>query len=181
MNSHNKFEHSEAETRFYDFYERYQRFIFNEAWKYRSTLPDVEDLVQEVWGSLCSKIDLLLTLSHNQVLVYLSTSVRNTAITLSRKVLSTLPLEYAEKIAYDEAALLNAIMDRRLRIAAFRKVWMAVPSRERELLERKYILLESDAEIAHALGIQASSVRMALTRARKLAFSILQENGITLL
>ena len=39
----------------------------------------------------------------------------------------------------------------------------------RQLLEDKYVLNMSDAEIASALGVKSSSVRMLLTRARSKA------------
>lgn len=39
----------------------------------------------------------------------------------------------------------------------------------RQLLENKYVLNMSDAEIASALGVKPSSVRMLLTRARSKA------------
>lgn len=91
------------------------------------------------------------------------------------------PLEYADNIAYHEVELLNNIVDREMRIEIFREIWPCVPAGARELLERKYILNESDAEIADAMGIGKNSVRMALTRARKTAFSILEKKKSMLL
>lgn len=91
-----------------------------------------------------------------------------------RKQHKECPLEYADSIAYQEAELLNNIMDRKTQVEVFRKVWPSVPANAREILERKYILNESDAEIAEAMGIGKNSVRMALTRARKTALAALK-------
>ena len=49
------------------------------------------------------------------------------------------------------------------------RIWPQLDSRTRQLLEDKYILNMSDAEIASALGVKPSSVRMLLTRARSKA------------
>lgn len=49
------------------------------------------------------------------------------------------------------------------------QVWPQLDSRTRQLLEDKYVLNMSDAEIASALGVKSSSVRMLLTRARSKA------------
>ena len=49
------------------------------------------------------------------------------------------------------------------------RVWPQLDSRTRQLLEDKYVLNMSDAEIASALGVKSSSVRMLLTRARSKA------------
>lgn len=49
------------------------------------------------------------------------------------------------------------------------RIWPQLDSRTRQLLEDKYVLNMSDAEIASALGVKPSSVRMLLTRARSKA------------
>lgn len=49
------------------------------------------------------------------------------------------------------------------------RIWPQLDSRTRQLLEDKYFLNMSDAEIASALGVKPSSVRMPLTRARSKA------------
>lgn len=165
----------------HELYETYSRLIYKEAWKYFDSIYDVEDLVQEVWIKLCQKIDQLYGFSRAQIVSYITTSVKNNAISMMRKQHPECPLEYADNIAYQEAELLNNIMDRKMRIEAFREIWPCVPAGARELLERKYILNETDAEIADAMRISKNSVRMALTRARKTALSVLEEKKSMLL
>jgi RNA polymerase sigma-70 factor (ECF subfamily) len=53
-------------------------------------------------------------------------------------------------------------------------MWPSLDETTRAILEKKYILGQSDSEIAHSLGIKASSVRMNLTRARKSAYEQLK-------
>lgn len=157
-----------------ELYETYSRLIYKEAWKYFDSIYDVEDLVQEVWIKLCQKVDQLHDFSKARLVSYIATAVKNNAISMMRKQHKECPLEYADSIAYQEAEFLNNIMDRKMRVEAFRKIWPSVPAGSREILERKYILNESDAEIADAMGIGKNSVRMTLTRARKTALAALE-------
>ena len=59
----------------------------------------------------------------------------------------------------------------------FHTVWKQMPTDIRLLLERKYILGQADAEIAADLGIRPESVRMRLTRAKRIAAKELLKNG----
>lgn len=162
-------------------YNEYSRFVYKEAWKFHNNTFDVDDLVQEVWLKLCRKVDLLTGYSSAQLNAYLSVVVRNTAISSARKRHIHLSLDEADNIPYFEAEALHDNIDRLIRIQVFRQLWPSVPPQARELLERKYILQESDAEIAYEMGIHKNSVRMYLTRARKTAHAILSQHREALL
>ena len=56
------------------------------------------------------------------------------------------------------------------------EIWDMLDSRNRYVLEARYILEKTDAEIAEALSIRPNSVRMVLTRARKQAYDFMQAN-----
>lgn len=157
------------------FYETYKRFVFKEAGKYFDNPADIEDLTQEVWLNISLKGKQLSTYSSVQQFSYLAVAVRNNAISILRKRKETLPLEFASHISADESDMILDLIDRKITIDQFHKLWPNVPSAERELLERKYFLLETDAEISSTMGIKASSVRMALSRARKTAFTFLKD------
>lgn len=159
------------------FYDTYSKFVYKEAWLYCKSIDETDDLTQEVWVKLCEKESLLSNLSPKQHFVYLSTTVRNTAISLSRKQKETLPLEFAEQYGYNEPEILNEALDRKLSVEQFRMAWPQIPQPAREILERKYILLESDQEIAETMRIAPNSVRMYLTRARKIALSFLKKEN----
>ena len=157
------------------FYETYKRFVFKEASRYFDNPIDIEDLTQDVWMSVSRKGKQLSTYSSAQQFSYLAVSVKNRAISILRKRDHTIPLEFANNVSYNESNELLEEIGRRIVIDRFRKIWQNVPAEERELLERKYFLLESDAEIASAMGIQKNSVRMALSRARKKAGPFLKD------
>lgn len=157
-------------------YDQYNRYTYKLAWQYCKFEYEVSDLVQEVWLKLYLKAEKLLSLSPEQQISYISTTLRNTALSYFRKENITLPLDSANGVAINEPDILDRILDRRSNIQRFYQLWTLVPQPARELLERKYFLEETDAEIAIAMGIGRNSVRMYLTRARKTAYSVLAEH-----
>lgn len=154
-------------------YERYSRLVYALSWQYRCEGAEPDDLVQEVWLRLCEKGAVLCDLPQERQIGYLAAVVRNTACSLARKATHTLPLEAAGTIGYQESAMLNDMLDRQCSVQKFRELWPSVPQPAAELLERKYLMQESDAQIAHAMGIAPGSVRMYLTRARRTALDVL--------
>ena len=156
-------------------YEEYNQYIYKLAWQHACRNVEVDDLVQEAWLKICGKTLHISQLQKPQQLAYLAAVVRNTACSFSRSTSHEVPLEYADKLTYCEAEILNRILDRKISIELFRKVWPCVPIASRTILERKFILNESDEEIAYVLGINKNSVRMYLSRAKKSALSVLNE------
>ena len=69
---------------------------------------------------------------------------------------------------------------REQRNARLREIFVTLPVEDRLLLEEKYILLWTDAEIAKTLNIQPNSVRMRLTRAKRRIAKALTEQGFLL-
>ena len=57
----------------------------------------------------------------------------------------------------------------------FREIWKQLPAADRDVLEKKYLLEETDEELARELSCKASSVRMKLTRARRKAMELYKE------
>ena len=156
-------------------YEEYRLYVYKLAWQYSNLSADVDDLVQDVWVKICEKAILISQLEKGQQLVYISTVVRNTAYSEGRVHVNFAPLETVSGLEYYETEVLNRILDRKLSIDRFRQIWPYVPEDARVVLERKYVLGESDAQIAAAMGIHKNSVRMYLSRARKIAWAVLGE------
>lgn len=154
-------------------YDKYSKFVLKEAWKYCNNIQDVEDLTQEIWEKMSIKREILMQYSHEQLCAYLAVSVRNHAISSARKKRDEYSLEAAAKIAYNEMDVLDEYLDRQYKKKAFYKYWRLVPQPSKEILERKYLLHETDDEIGHAMNMSSDSVRMALSRARKKALAAL--------
>lgn len=156
-------------------YAEYHLYVYKLAWQYCNDADYIEDFVQDIWLSLCAHPEKLSTLNKAQQLAYISATIRNAGASLARSVTYEVALTDAYGITYNEAEILNGIFDRKTSIQQFRKIWPRVPQPAREILERKYLLNQSDAEIARTLGIRTNSVRMYISRAKKTAFSVLSE------
>ena len=59
----------------------------------------------------------------------------------------------------------------------FVRVWETLPENVRELLAGKYILQMDNKELAEEFGCSPDSIRMKLTRARRLAIEKIKEGG----
>ena len=59
---------------------------------------------------------------------------------------------------------------RKEEVQAFCNVWPTLDQKSRILLEGRFILGKSYEELAEELGIRPDSTRMAVTRAKRLAF-----------
>lgn len=160
------------------FYVQYAGFVIKRAAALCSSPQDTEDIVQTVWMQLIAKEETLRRLEQGMLLSYIATTVTNAVrCEVRRKRLTICSLDAAIGVADDSIGELDEALDRILLQKHFRKVWNNVPENVRELLERKYVLHETDTAIAQAMQIKASSVRMYLTRARRIAMKILAESG----
>ena len=148
-----------------------------EAMRYLNNEADAEDVVSEAVIKLVDKIDLLQQLAANQRIPYAVTTARHLALRVlgTRKQLPSSNYDDLERYfspsesSDPEKQLLAAQRNHRLK-----ELLSAVPLEERLLLEKKYVLLWSDSEIAEQLGLKPDSVRMRYTRAkRKLATALL--------
>lgn len=160
-------------------YEKSKDRMKAEAMRYLDSDADAEDVVSEAVIKLVDKIDLLQQLAENRRVPYAVATARHLALRLLeiRKQLPSADYDDLEHIIPEpesndpEEQLLQEQRNRRLR-----ELLSAVPLEERLLLEKKYILLWSDSEIAEQLGIKVDSVRMRYTRAkRKLATALLSK------
>lgn len=131
---------------------------------------DAEDTVHNTCISLCSKIHLLRGMSCNKLQSYVVISVRNSAVNLIRKrtrqpelllgemdYLDNL-LSDQEKVEDDAFAFVNQ--------DNLANAILQLPSKERSLIERKYILQHSDQQIAEDFDVKPASIRVMLYRAR---------------
>lgn len=152
-------------------YQTYHRLMYSEIRKITGDPWDTEDVMQSVIVKLIDKLELLRTLDRAHLVNYIITASRNTALSLLRKrkhrpayFFDELPDCVEPDPAPDPVEdQVFAQLDRELAW----QTWKQLPDEARALLNAKYVLGQSDAEIAQTLGIQPNSVRMALTRARR--------------
>lgn len=139
-----------------------------------------EDVLQVAVEKLIDKIEKLKTLDEKHLANYIITSCRHNAYNELRYKLRHLAFSIDEDWDADAgdhmAHGLEANIIRKDDLRRMAEIWDMLDSRNRYVLEARYILEKTDAEIAEALSIRPNSVRMVLTRARKQAYDFMQAN-----
>lgn len=162
-------------------YNQYVKLMYYTAKKYISDPHLLEDVVQESLSNLIPKIRLLRTLERAQLVNYIVATVRNTSIShLQTATVSSIddqeyqmqnfmifnPVSLEDEIIYCDELAKN-----------FNILLLRLDSESRLLLEGKYYLGYDDKKLAQMLGCKPGSVRMKLTRARRKALNLLNEEG----
>lgn len=164
-------------------YEEFENLMFATARKYVSEQVDCEDIVQDALISLLGKVQTLRRLHGCTLTSYVVSTIRNTAINhLKRqKVIDdrTVSIEDKYPELESEAVSLEDMMMLIERKAQLSKIWPRLTQEHRALLEGKYILGQSDEQLAKQFHCKANSIRMKLTRARRTALQLLisEESG----
>lgn len=155
-------------------YEKYRRLMLSEIQKIIKDTWDAEDVMQTTIEKLIRKIALLRTLSSAHLTNYIITASRNTAISLlrERKCVPTYSFDEnfdsLDNIIFLYQNTMEEDMIQEVNDSVVHQAWKELPLEVQNLLKSKYLLKQKDSEIAGTLGIQANSVRMALTRAKRI-------------
>lgn len=171
MNFHTWRKPDPEQKRFSDLIDQHYALMMKEAGKYFNLPEDVEDVVQETIVNLIEKKEKHLSLEPYHQTAYIITAIRNLSISVlrRRKNIEFIPLSELDDYQLPQDSFLNPEMmfAQKEYAKRFREIWHTLPLEDRVLLGRKYILDQSDAEIACDLNIKPNSVRMALTRSRR--------------
>lgn len=128
--------------------------------------------MQAVWARLCTEEEKLQGLSSAKYYSYLSVIVRNTFLSLSRKKKSA---DYGPCFCCSQNTKRGPDS---LNFTNLCQLMTNISEPEKEVLERKYFLQETDVEIASAMGICDICERKLFSRARKAFLSTLRSvNG----
>lgn len=166
-----------------DLYSKYYTFAKARA---KSILDDedaAEEVVQEAFIKLIENVKTIMRFNKDVLYMYTMTSVKNLAIDYFRK--RNHDKEYRfdfcdiseMHLLQDSKPLPDDLYIKQEKLYELSKVFEKIPEKYRNILERKYILRQSDLEIAQWLGISENSVRTYLTRARRQAFKIMEEES----
>jgi RNA polymerase sigma-70 factor (ECF subfamily) len=156
--------------------------MYSTALRYTSDKNDCEDIVQDSVEKLIQKVKKLRELPSCALPVYIVYTVRNTAIDF-RKHMAIVEQHCIELEGFDDDTLMSSklLPDEILLLTEKRanliKIWPLISEQEQDVLYRKYILEQSDKELAVVLHCKKSSVRMYLTRTRRKARSLFEENS----
>jgi len=141
----------------------------------------MEDLINDTFIKLIEKTALLRTLESRRLTAYVVYTARSVAINFLRRknvrskyVFFTEDVEAAASRVETSESVEDLIVSRQ----EINQLWSAVlrlPERHRDLLYFKYMLEMDDAAIAEVLLISPASVRQYLTRARRAAKELINQ------
>ena len=165
-----------------DIYRKHERLMYYIAGKYSEVSVQREDIVQTAVVSLLRKEATLRRLPPYAQINYIAAAVRNTAINALKReqkeldrcisledLTETFPTQFMPSA---EAITLEKELQKDL-LAVFQEM----KENEQQLLMGKYLMDLSDAELAQTLGCKPSSIRMKLTRVRRVFAEKLREGG----
>lgn len=171
----------ESDKDFFEYlYKKYNRLMFSTAHHYFSDSGDCEDIVQDAIVNLCGKTKLLRELPSYALSAYIVYTVKNVAINHHRH--QAVVAKYMQKLADDEIEAVN-ITPQDYVLSAERKtdlakIWSLLPEQDQELLYRKYVFGQNNAELADVFHCREDNIRMRLTRARRKAAKLIKQEGI---
>ncbi|WP_369282024.1 RNA polymerase sigma factor [Oscillibacter sp. GMB15532] len=162
-----------------DLVKAYERIIYSTVRKITTDCWDVDEIYQITWVRLIDKIPLLRSQSRDQRVNYLISTAHNTALNYLRDSKRPKELSYEDYMDTSDFRNDDHLAERYLvkeeELAQLSRVWSKLDERSRYILEGYYILERPMDELAQELGIKPSSIRMALTRARKAAYALLEK------
>ena len=161
-------------------YINYKNLMFSEICKIVKTDFDADDVMQDVLEKLIDKIPLLRSRNRDQLVNYIISACKYTALNYIRDNRDNLQTTFDDFLdLYDSdhdghEIELHIIRDEELQ--ALRRILSQMDERSQCLLKGYYFLNKSTSELGAELGIKPDSIRMLLTRARKKAFELLQKD-----
>ena len=164
-----------------DLYRRYYSLMYRKALSVTRSPSDAEDAVEAAILKLIDRIDLLRACRPVSLRSYLLSCAKNAAIDKLRRDNNQFKRLYTFDDAQDklnavpDAAEVDAGLLHAAQVDAIADALAQLPDRERELLRMKYYEELSDREIAAILGLNPSSIRTYLLRARRKLGAILKE------
>lgn len=164
-------------------FQRYNRLMYSTIIKIVKTSHDTDDVMQNALIKLIDKVDLLRTRDRNQLVNYIISTCKTTALDFINRscVKYEVSLEEYPELPdpdtgphYSEHKVEIHMIEGE-ELEALRRALPRLDIRTRSILEGYYFLSKSTAELGKELGIKPDSVRMSLARARRKAFELLQE------
>ena len=166
---------------FEDLYQHYNRLMWYTAKSYTDSQSDAEDVLQDAVEKLLRRIPTLMEVPRCALGTYVVYTVRSVAINFQRHqaVVSRHTQVMDEEADRRESdwGHPQETLERKEALDGLAAVWPSLEPLDQEVLYRRYILGQSDAEMAQALGCKAGSVRVKLSRARRRALARMKEGG----
>ena len=162
-----------------ELFQSYNRLMYREIFQIVGDSWAAEDVLQETLIKLIDKVAELRKRDKKQLVSYIISASKNRARNYVRDIGRNTALSFDEQIEHEDLASSGEEIELQLikeqDLERFASVWSELDERSRHLLEGRYILEKTNQELADELGIKPDSVRMALIRARKNAYQLLEK------
>ena len=173
---------AEERTFLLQLYEKYKPLMVVTVRRYISNPNDQEDVLQDSLFRLVKNVETIQKISRYTLPTYIVCTIKSAAYDFLRK-----EHRRADRLIHIDAGeienlpeykpLLNDFQENTERKDVLRKIWSKLSEDEQVLLESKYILGYSDADLAVTLKCKPSSIRMKLFRAREKARKLIRSLG----
>lgn len=181
---HDAAKHSESQEKdfFESLYHRYKYLMYKTARYYTSNPTELEDIMQDSVERMLRNIHKLMAIPGCTLAAYVVYTVKSVAINLKRhqSVVAehSTPLDVSEQDTFESPRLSPAEMVERLEHnKQLGALWSKLPEEDQELLYRKYVVEQSDEELAGIFHCKKGSIRMKLTRARRRAMNLAEQEA----
>ena len=161
-------------------FEQYQRLMYQQIIRIVHDHWETEDILQGTVEKLINVIPKLRRLSDNQLTNYIIAASKNNANNHLRDMGRQDAISFEDFIDTDTGQNSRDVelhMIHADELQALFRIWPQLSGRERYLLEAYYILEKSTDEIAIDLRSKPGSIRMALVRARRRAYSLVTDKA----
>lgn len=158
---------------------QYKRLMYSEIVKIVPNDTAVDDILQDTLVKLIKQLQKLRRFERDQLVNYIITAVQHMAINYLRDQKVIVPFDDCLETpdSEQEQAIIEEHLAHEEAKETLERIWPKLDARNQYLLESRYILEKPMDVIAQELGIKPESVRMALTRARKAAYELLEKEN----
>lgn len=165
----------------FQIYHDYREMMYRISGRLVSDPHAQEVIVQDSLVKLIRNIDTLREKEPPVLTAYIAATIRNTVWNYHKhqgvvRKHTVLWDETACDIVSDSHSM-DDLLILAERSSAFSRIWNLLPDEPKTLLEGKYILHLTDAELAEQFGCKPASIRMKLTRAKRQLAKLLKEHG----
>lgn len=159
-------------------YCQYEKLMYSTIRKFTNDPWLVDDIMQNTLEKLMHKISLLKSLNRDRLISYVISSCKNNAYIILRYQSTHSAIDFTDTnyndCSLDDFSIIESRLLHEEELSYLIRIWPLLTPRNQFILRAKYILEKSSSEIAHELRIKPESVRMALTRARKEAYILIE-------
>lgn len=167
-----------------ELYNKYYGLVRKTVYSISHDNRDIEDLINDVFVKLIEKTSVLKDINGCKLAAYVVYTSRSVAINhLKHQSVVNKHTFYGEDADISDSLISidNHMEDRfeyRSDLEALGNAILKLPQKQKDLLHYKYTLEMDDAEIAEVLGINRNSVREYLTRARRNAKKLIDQEVV---